>query len=123
LHFYSADTETTGRIIGFDFANATNSTFYVESYLEQVSQSAKFVGDQYIYTNTDNNYKPFSMNFANQNFTDISRITNIPDLNLMDQATGDNFVGCYGVDFSPVIMVSLIFIKYVLFLLLRLIYI
>jgi len=93
--------QTTGRIIGFDFANA--SDFYVESYLEQVSQVAKFVGDQYIYTNSDDDNYPFSINFASQNFTDISRIENIPGLSLTDQATGDQFYGCYGVDFSPVI--------------------
>lgn len=80
--------------------------------MEQVSQVAKFVGDQYIYTNTDTDNYPFSINFASQNFTDISRIENIPGLSLTDQATGDQFYGCYGVDFSPVITVSLI--KYVL---------
>ena len=112
MHFYSSDTETTGRIIGFDFASA--SDFYVESYVEFVSQVAKFVGDQYIYTNTDYRHYPFSINCADQNFTDISRIENIPGLSLTDQATGEEFDGCFGVDISPVITVSLI--KYVLLL-------
>jgi hypothetical protein len=71
---------------------------------------AKFVGDQYVYTNTDDENYPFSINFASQNFTDISRIQNIPGLNLVDK--GSSFYGCFGVDFSPVITVSLI--KYVL---------
>jgi len=72
---------------------------------------AKFVGDQYAYTKIDDNYYQMNINFASQNFTDISRIENISE-GLTDQATGDYFYGCYGVDFSPVITVSLI--KYVL---------
>ncbi|KAL7426469.1 hypothetical protein ACHAXM_000467 [Skeletonema potamos] len=88
--------ETTGRIIGFNFTNA--SDIYVHPKLDQMSQAAKFVGDQYIVTGYDN-----KIYFANQNFTAISNITKILGLKLMDQ-TGTQFKGCYGVDFSPVIM-------------------
>jgi hypothetical protein len=97
---FTLPTETTGRIIGFNFTNA--SDIYVHPNLEQISQAAKFVGDQYIVTGYD-----YNIYFANQNFTAISNITKILGLKLMDQ-TGTQFKGCYGVDFSPVIMVSLI---------------
>lgn len=73
--------------------------------MEQLSQMANFVGDKYVYS-TVKDWDPYTMSFADKNFTDISRIENIPSLNISDSATGERFYGPFGVDFSPVITVS-----------------
>ena len=41
-------TATTGKITGFDFANATRK--YTESELDQISEKPNFVGDQYVFS-------------------------------------------------------------------------
>lgn len=66
---------------------------------------ANFVGEKYVYSTTTDN-DPYSMSFADKTFTDITRIENIPSLNIRDSATGELFQGPYGVDFSPVVTVS-----------------
>ena len=96
-------TATTGKIIGFDFASATPK--YTESEMDQISEQPNFVGDQYVFS-VVNDYDPFTMCFADADFNAITRIENIPSLNLTDSTTGDLFEGPYGVDFSPVITVS-----------------
>jgi hypothetical protein len=104
----------TGRIIGFDFASPDFQSIHKEAYLEQLAQLAKFPDStnpqtpRYVFTNSDDDHYPFSINFADPTFTSISRIENIPSLSIFDSGgSGDQFLGCFGVDFSPVITVSL----------------
>lgn len=80
-----------------------------------MTQKANFVGDKYIYSTLTSSYSDFEMSFADKTFTDITKIVNIPDMGITDAATGATFEGPLGVDFSPVITVSSISIKYVLF--------
>lgn len=99
----------TDRITGFDFAGLQD--IHSEEYLEQLSQLAKFPDStnpqtpRYVFTNTDDDNYPFTISFASSDpaFTSITRIENIPSLNIFDEGTGDQFLGCFGVDFSPVI--------------------
>lgn len=74
--------------------------------MEMISQRPNFVGDKYVYSTTDSSADPNVMSFANEAFTDISKIENIGSLGFTDSATGEIFYGPYGVDFSPVITVS-----------------
>ena len=97
-------TATTGRITGFDFANADKDVF-VEEYLDMLSQMASFAGDKFVYTNSDGDCEPYSMSFADRTFTNITKIEDIPSLGITDNS-GALFHGPYGVDFSPVITVS-----------------
>lgn len=65
------------------------------------------MGDKYVYSTVDSDdYYPYTMGFADATFTNISKIEDIPSLNIADSATGDLFEGPFGVDFSPVITVS-----------------
>ena len=61
-----------------------------------LSQKANFVGDKYVYTVSDNDYDPYTMGFVDKDFTDISKIENIPSLDIRDSATGDLFYGPFG---------------------------
>ena len=101
--FFSDNAATTGRITGFNF-EALVSVFE-ESEMSLLSQKANFVGDKYVYTTADD-YEPYTMSFADKDFTDISKIENIPSLDIKDSATGEDFYGPDGVDLSPVITVS-----------------
>ena len=103
MHFCSDNTATTGRITGFDFDSTTE--FYVEPNMDQLTQRPNFVGDKYVYSATSD-YYPYTMSFANEAFTDISKIENIPSLGFTDSATGELFYGPFGVGLSPVITVS-----------------
>ena len=103
---------TTGRITGFDFTAL--DTVYIEpepeptgkdSDLQFLSQRPNFVGDKYVFSSIHND-DPYTMGFADKDFTEISYIKNIRSLDIRDSATGDLFYGPYGLDFSPVITVS-----------------
>ena len=73
--------------------------------MEFLSQRPNFAGDKYVYSTVDGS-SPYTMSFADKDFTDISNIENIPSLDIKDGVTGEVFQGPYGMDFSPVITVS-----------------
>ena len=99
--FFSDNAATTGRITGFNFEALQQ--VHTEPEMGMLSQKANFVGDKYVYMTAD----PYTMSFADKDFTDISKIENIESLDIRDSATGVRLKdGPYGLDLSPVITVS-----------------
>ena len=102
LHYF-AITATSGRIIDFVFKNATN--IFNRSLIDHISELPGFAGNQYLYGEGS---APGDLGFANSGTNAFTTTTEIDvrALNLFDATTVEPFFGPFGINFSPVNIVS-----------------